>query len=121
MSSARKAWKKVPVPAILLLAEPGTVCWQKDLAEPEYPGGHLSVFVSPDYGDGHHLSISHRYWFDTAWVPGRYPTWDEIVEIRYEFAAKDITMALLLPPKEEYVNLHSTTFHLWSVPADRRI
>ena len=29
-----------------------------------------------------------------------------------------MTMAMVLPPKEEYVNLHNTTFHLWEVAGD---
>jgi hypothetical protein len=27
-------------------------------------------------------------------------------------------MAMLLPPKSEYVNAHATTFHLWEVPGE---
>lgn len=34
------------------------------------------------------------------------------------FCPDDVTMAMLLPPRSEYVNVHSTTFHLWQVPGD---
>lgn len=57
-----------------------------------------------------HLSIAHRR---------RYPTWDEIADARYEFCPHDITMAMLLPPPEQYVNLHEYTFHVWQIE-DRR-
>ena len=50
-----------------------------------------------------HLSISH---------PKRFPTWDEIKAARYFFIPEEATMAMLLPPKEEYVNVHTNCFHL---------
>lgn len=77
---------------------------------PAPDGGRLSVFVSRE-PDGWHLSISHSF----RSQPGRYPTWDEIVEARYRFLPNDITVAQLLPPLEEYTNVHATTFHLWEV------
>jgi hypothetical protein len=80
--------------------------------------GHLSVFVGPE-PPGWHLSISHRSNLlgPTGHpLPGRYPTWDEIADARYLFCPKTITMAMLLPPPEEYVNIHQSTFHLWQVP-----
>lgn len=57
-----------------------------------------------------HMSISH---------PKRYPSWDEIADARYTLCPQDITMALLLPPPEEYVNAHPHVFHLWQID-DRR-
>lgn len=67
--------------------------------------GWLTVLVGPE-PPGFHMSISH---------PGRYPTWDEIREARYEFCPPAATMAMLLPPLEEYVNVHENTFHLWEI------
>jgi hypothetical protein len=58
-----------------------------------------------------HLSISH---------PDRYPTWDEVADARYEFCPASITMAMLLPPPERYLNLHEHVFHLWQID-DRRV
>lgn len=57
-----------------------------------------------------HLSIAHRH---------RYPTWDEIADVRYELVPSDVTMAMLLPPPGEYVNEHDHCFHLWQIE-DRR-
>ncbi|MDR6861940.1 hypothetical protein [Phycicoccus sp. 3266] len=65
----------------------------------------LRAIVSRDMGLWH-LSVSH---------PKRYPTWDEIADARERFIPDDVTMAMLLPPKAEYVNLHETTMQLWQV------
>jgi hypothetical protein len=57
---------------------------------------------------GWHLSMS---------CASRYPTWDELAKARYELIPDEVTMAMLLPPQTEYVNLHPTTLHLWEVRA----
>lgn len=57
-----------------------------------------------------HLSIAH---------PDRYPTWDEIADVRYELIPDDVTMAMLLPPRDEYVNAHAHCFHLWQINGRR--
>jgi len=62
----------------------------------------LKVVVSRD-NDLWHVSISHK---------NRYPSWDEIHEARYGFVPDDCYMAMILPPKREYVNLHPNCFHL---------
>lgn len=54
-----------------------------------------------------HLSIAHQT---------RYPSWDEIKEARYRLLPEDVTMAMLLPPKGHYVNLHENCFHLHEIP-----
>jgi hypothetical protein len=63
------------------------------------------IFVGVENGRWH-LSISH---------PERYPTWDEIKTARYQLVPNDVTMAMLLPPKERYVNIHPNCFHLWEI------
>jgi len=65
----------------------------------------LLIIVSIDAGFWH-LSISH---------PIRYPTFDEIRDVRYKYLPNEITVAMLFPPKEEYVNLHPNCFHLWQI------
>lgn len=99
-------WRKVPVPAPLLKAFPETRAFQREVHD-----GHLSVFAGEE-DDGFHMSISHRT-SDGRRAPGRYPTWDEIRDARYRFCPLDKTMAMFLPPQDEYVNHHPTTFHLW--------
>ena len=71
--------------------------------------GRCTVFISPPFeGEGWHMSISH---------PDRYPTWDEVAKAWYELIpdAETRTGAMILPPKEEYVNLHSFCFYLHEV------
>jgi hypothetical protein len=55
---------------------------------------------------GWHLSISCMH---------RYPTWDEIKAARYDLLPADITMAMLLPPPDDYVNVHKNCFHLHQI------
>lgn len=71
------------------------------------PGG-LTALVAKD-GGRWHISVSH---------PKRYPTWDELAATRERFVPDHITMAMLLPPRDEYVNAHPTTMHLWEVDPD---
>jgi hypothetical protein len=55
-----------------------------------------------------HLSISH---------PSRYPSWDEIKVARYTLTPPEITMSMLLPPLDEYVNVEAqdNVFHLHEI------
>lgn len=71
----------------------------------------VGVWLPPEARLLWHLSISH---------PGRYPSWDEVADVRYALVPDDVTMALLLPPSAEYVNAHPTCFHLWQIE-DRRV
>lgn len=57
-----------------------------------------------------HMSIAH---------PDRYPTWDEIADVRYRLVPDDVTMAMLLPPTSQYVNAHEHCFHLWEIDDPR--
>lgn len=73
-----------------------------------YVLGECSVIVTKEYGRWH-LSIAHTR---------RYPTWDEIAEARYRILPPDITAALILPPKEHYVNLNKHCFQVVEVRDD---
>jgi len=64
------------------------------------------VLVGKEANGRWHLSIAHV---------DRYPTWDEIRDARYALVPDHITMAMLLPPREKYVNVHPCCFHLWEV------
>jgi hypothetical protein len=68
--------------------------------------GDCRVLVGFDQSIGFHLSISCK---------DRYPTWDEVAHARYHLIPNEATMAFVLPPMEEYVNIHDYTFHLWQV------
>lgn len=109
---ARPTWHRIRPPALMADAYPGNRAWQRDVED-----GHLSVYVGREpMGDRPlwHLSISHRT-NEASPRPGRYPTWDEIRDARERFIPDEVTVAMLLPPKAEYVNVHQTTFHLWEI------
>ncbi|HSS11890.1 MAG TPA: hypothetical protein VLL25_18525, partial [Acidimicrobiales bacterium] len=74
--------------------------------------GTLTVIVGEE-PEGWHLSISFA---DHRGRHGRYPRWDEIAEARYQHTPDDVTMVMFLPPPEDYVALHDTTFHLHEYP-----
>lgn len=77
-----------------------------------YVWGDVTVFVGQEPQIGWHISISN---------PHRYPTWDEIKRARYDLVPHDVTMAMLLPPPEDYVNIHNNCFHLHQIPNDFEI
>jgi len=105
----KNGWLELPLntlnPVIHLLAS-GTRPYAK---------GHLRVLYSPKehHPDGYwkHASVSH---------PTRYPTWDEILGVRYSFFDENDEVVQILPPKGEYINVHKNCFHLWS-PIGKRI
>ena len=70
-----------------------------------YRFGDCMVIVGIDAGSWH-LSISCK---------DRYPTFDEIRDARYKFLPENITVAMLYPPKSEYINIHENCFHLWEM------
>ena len=75
-----------------------------------YAKGELRIWITRDLYKGNelrwHLSISCR---------DRYPVWDEIRDARYALIPDDCTMAMMLPPKREYVNVHKNCFHLHEI------
>lgn len=73
-----------------------------------YAWGDCNVFVGQE-PVGWHLSIS---------TPYRNPTWEEIKQARYDLCPHDVTMAMILPPTDEFVNIHNFCFHLYQIPND---
>jgi hypothetical protein len=76
--------------------------------------GRLTVCVAIEPQIGWHLSISftdHR-----PNVISRYPTWDEITHARYLLLPDELDFVMHLPPTDEYVSVHATTFHLHQWP-----
>ncbi len=70
-----------------------------------YKMGGCSIILSHSK-HGWHMSIAH---------PKRYPTWDEIAHARYSLIPNDVPMAMMLPPQEEFINVHANCFQLWQV------
>lgn len=93
--------------AVLIKAKPN---WREIVSPVPYcrafMWGDLKVFAGKE-PPGWHMSISHPY---------RYPTWEEIKAARYDLIPDDVTMAMLLPPERQFVNLHQNCFHLHQIP-----
>jgi len=70
-----------------------------------YKNGQYDILITKDLGRWH-LSISH---------PHKYPSWRAIKDARYKYLPKDIFVAMILPPPENFINAHPNCFHLWEV------
>jgi len=55
------------------------------------------------------------YWHLSISCQDRYPTWNEIKDARYSLLPMSLTFAQLLPPMDEFVNIHPNCFHLWEI------
>jgi len=71
-------------------------------------GTGMRAIVSRDDGKWH-LSVSR---------PNRYPVWDEIKQTRYDLIPDNVYMAMILPPKDDFVDVHPNCFHLWEILSD---
>jgi len=115
-------WREVSRDAIAelleVLGQDGLKYYQRDVVD-----GWLFVMVAHAMRPGWerplwHLSISHKRATKGGRTrPGRYPHWDEVSAARYEFVPDSVRMAMILPPRGEYVNEMPTCFHLWEVDA----
>ncbi len=70
---------------------------------------HFTAIASIDDGSAH-VSFSHS---------NRYPTWDEILEIRAWAFPEEMEVVMVLARKSEYVNIHPNCFHLWESACGR--
>lgn len=68
--------------------------------------GGCTIFLSHTVVHGWHLSISH---------PRREPRYDEVAHARYALIPPDVTMAYIIPPESEYVNVHPFCMQIWEV------
>jgi hypothetical protein len=71
--------------------------------------GALSVIVTRHPEHGYQMSIS---FMDHRQKLSRYPRWDEIADARYTLLPEELDMCMRLPPSDQYVALHDTTFQL---------
>ena len=96
----RRELRPVVIPAnVRAMLEPGTRA---------YTMGGCRVLVSKQRV-GWHLSVSH---------PRRLPTWEEMRDARYALIPDEAVMALLMPPRDEYVNVHEFCLQAYEIPAD---
>jgi hypothetical protein len=66
-----------------------------------YRIGEYNAYCTIDAGR-HHISISHTK---------RLPSWDEVKAAR-SLAPDKVTMAIIMPPESDYVNVHKYCFHI---------
>ena len=53
-----------------------------------------------------HASIAH---------PFKLPAWDYVKYVRYKLFPDNMKVAMILPPKSEYVDMHKHCFHLYQM------
>jgi hypothetical protein len=95
----RRALREVPIPpAVARILEPGSRAYRM---------GSCRVIVSQQQG-GWHLSVSR---------PDRLPSWEEVRDARYALVPDEAVMALLLPPRARYVNVHEFCLQAYEIPA----
>ena len=70
-----------------------------------YEYGECNIFYAIE-NNKYHISVACK---------DRYPTWDEIVYIREQLTPNNVTMAMILPPEKNYINIHNNCFHLWQI------
>ena len=79
---------------------PGCTSWQSNTGCTAFAGREPA---------GWHVSVSH---------PSRVPSWDEMRTAREAMTPDEVTMAILFPPRSEYVNVHERCLHLWQIGGD---
>jgi hypothetical protein len=61
------------------------------------------------------MDDTRTYWHLSISCQNRYPTWEEIKDARYSLLPMGLTFAQILPPMNEYTNIHPNCFHLWEL------
>lgn len=69
----------------------------------------MSEDNTPKWGKLKHVSISK---------PDRYPTWDEIIAIKLLLFGDRKDAMMVMPKREDYVNVHKFCFHIWECPEE---
>jgi hypothetical protein len=81
-----------------------------------YDKGPCQVLVSQEPRPK--MGAVRNYWHLSISCRDRYPTWEEIKDARYSLLPMGLTFAQILPPMNEFVNIHPNCFHLWELDAD---
>ena len=102
-------WRDIDLPAFMKNQPDGATQRMVTKGELRAIVGREPVFGGPLKW---HMSISCEH---------RDPTWEEIRDARYALVPNSVHMAQILPPKEDYVDVHPHTFHLWEVLSDKEI
>lgn len=83
-----------------------------------YSWGDCNVFVGQEPVSGDPWPLS---WHLSISTPYRNPSWEEIKQARYDLVPHDVTMAMILPPVEQYVNIHNYCFHLYQIVGEGEV
>jgi len=100
-----KGYQEIPAPVVRGF---GDYIYNKAWAK-----GDLRIWITRDV-----YKNSELRWHMSISTATRYPVWDEIRDAWYACKppeCKNVTMAMMLPPQSEYVNLHPNCFHLHEV------
>ena len=60
-------------------------------------------------------NTNRRYWHLSISRKTNYPTWEMIKDARYALLPLGLTFAQILPPPNDYINVHPNCFHLWEI------
>ena len=79
------------------------------------PSSRMSIIASID--PTHHGNLLH---VSIAGI-SKIPSWSEIKAVRDYFYPSDVDVMMVLPRKEDYVNIYKFAMHLWQMPMEWRI
>lgn len=71
-----------------------------------------SLDHTPRFGPLLHVSVSRQT---------RYPSWDELVQVKAAFHGDDVDAMMVMPRSEDYINVHESAFHIWQCPVGWRL
>lgn len=60
-------------------------------------------------------------WHASISLKGRHPTWEEMRDARYDLLPANVWVAMLLPPPEDYINIHEHCFHFYEIPVPEEL
>lgn len=63
------------------------------------------------------ITIDDKKWHLS--VSAKFPLgYQQLKDVRYKFMPNDMTVAQIFPRRENFVNLHTTCWHLWEIDFD---
>jgi len=104
-----KDYKEIAPPNVIGMTYVFSKAWAK---------GDLRIWITRDVYGSTGMRAGSLRWHMSISTYTRYPTWNEIRDAWYALKppeCKDVTVAMMLPPEREYVNLHPNCFHLHEI------
>lgn len=101
-------WKQVPIPnALMKFFKYQGGLWKQAFTTRDGRTLIKSQEKTP-HGILRHISVARR---------DRYPTWDEIMEIKQDFFG-DTDCMMVMPKKADYISIQNHCFHVWQMPVE---